>query len=1171
MSEKQPNEPISFSRFADWCRHIESLSEEARHTVKVLLKKAGTEDAQAAEQILSSMTELDLSSNQISDISFLGLLVNLTTLNLIANQITDISSLGSLTNLTKLHLSYNQIRDFSFLGSLTNLKILSLHNNSITDFSFLDKLPNLTALYLSKNGISDFRFLGFLTNLTTLYLGENQITDISFLHPLTNLTTLYVHNNPISDFSFLASLTNLTTLDLNNNRITDITSLGSLTHLTELIITENQITDISFLASLTNLTTLNLYGNQITDISPLQTLTNLTTLNLRKNQITDISPLQTVTNLTTLMLDWNKISDIRSIASLTHLKELILDGAGVSWLLGCTQTIDISPLQSLTNLTTLVVESNRITDISPLRSLTNLTTLRLSGNPINDIWVSGELAQKHLTLSTEPINIEKATAAVKLAYAVISLEAPEVIICRSPRELFLLISDLLKRDDPQNCSEEWPSNRWGKKLGWKWMSPSIVREFASPAVWENEFDHLSIIDSEADTQMISLMYELAREYAESERRMGNVFPDHWFWEFYGTPTTLLKEIYLTELYVSSSGINLSQKVQEILRCQKLLFEHCGFIVRFEKICVLCDRPRHLRFDSQNRLHAEAIPAIEFADGYNLYYHHGVKLPEKYSQLHPDRWQSEWLLSETNPELRRVLIQAMSFSSFADWCKHINSLSQEARNTVQVLLKKAGTDDREAAERILSSMTELNLSYTGIKDIRSLGSFTNLTTLSLNQNQITDISSLGSLTNLTTLHLDHNQITDISSLGSLTNLTTLHLNGNQIIDISALRSLTNLTTLHLYWNPIIDIRALRSLTHLTTLHLWPNQITDISFQRLTLSTRPIDAEKATEAIKVAYATIGLEEPEIIICSSPRDAYLQIFNLPKRDRSQNCSDEWDSNRLGEKLDWKWMSPSIVREFANPLVWKYELDSMTIESEADSTLSSLMYELADSYVRSERMMGNVFPDHLFDLTSPETPTTLFKEIYLTEWYISSLGVNVSQKAKEILRSQKLLFEHCGWIFPFEKFCAVCDRPRHLRFDSQNRLHAEAEPAIEFADGWNFYYYHGVRLPEEYGKVHPNQWQSQGLLAEENAELRRVLIQGIGYDRICQELSAEQIDSWQEYSLLKIDNADIEPIYLLKMTCPSTGFIHALRVPPNLTSAREAIRWANWDIDPEEFSVQT
>lgn len=50
-----------------------------------------------------------------------------------------------------------------------------------------------------------------------------------------------------------------------------------------------------------------------------------------------------------------------------------------------------------------------------------------------------------------------------------------------------------------------------------------------------------------------------------------------------------------------------------------------------------------------------------------------------------------------------------------------------------------------------------------------------------------------------------------------------------------------------------------------------------------------------------------------------------------------------------------------------------------------------------------------------------------------------------------------------------------------------------------------------------------------------------------------------------------DIEPIYLLKMTCPSTSFIHALRVPPEVKSAREAISWVNWGIDPEEFGVQT
>lgn len=71
---------------------------------------------------------------------------------------------------------------------------------------------------------------------------------------------------------------------------------------------------------------------------------------------------------------------------------------------------------------------------------------------------------------------------------------------------------------------------------------------------------------------------------------------------------------------------------------------------------------------------------------------------------------------------------------------------------------------------------------------------------------------------------------------------------------------------------------------------------------------------------------------------------------------------------------------------------------------------------------------------------------------------------------------------------------------------------------------------------------------------------------------MQATQLDNWQEYTLLKIDNdVDVESIYLLKMTCPSTGYIHALRVPPDINSAREAICWVNWGTDPEEFCVQT
>ena len=119
---------------------------------------------------------------------------------------------------------------------------------------------------------------------------------------------------------------------------------------------------------------------------------------------------------------------------------------------------------------------------------------------------------------------------------------------------------------------------------------------------------------------------------------------------------------------------------------------------------------------------------------------------------------------------------------------------------------------------------------------------------------------------------------------------------------------------------------------------------------------------------------------------------------------------------------------------------------------------------------------------------------------------------------------------------------------------------------------YYRGVVLPERYLFLHPHQWQPHWILEESNAEVRRLLVQEIGYSRILHELQAIEADSWNEYTLLKLPQAmDSEPLLVLKMTCPSTGSIHTLRVPPQLASAREAIRWANWGIDPEQFAVQT
>ena len=97
-------------------------------------------------------------------------------------------------------------------------------------------------------------------------------------------------------------------------------------------------------------------------------------------------------------------------------------------------------------------------------------------------------------------------------------------------------------------------------------------------------------------------------------------------------------------------------------------------------------------------------------------------------------------------------------TFADWCRQKADLSPDTKHTVDVLLREAETTDCDEGYRKLSSLTELNLNF----------------------NQIIDIKPLQSLTKLTRLYLDYNQIRDIKSLQSLTNLTSISLTGNPIV-------------------------------------------------------------------------------------------------------------------------------------------------------------------------------------------------------------------------------------------------------------------------------------------------------------------------------------------------------------------------------------------------------
>ena len=184
--------------FADWCRQKADLSPETKHTVDVLLEQAGTNDCDAADRKLSSLTELFFEFKKISDIKPLASLTNLTRLGLSNTQSGDIKPLASLTNLTQLNLWGNQIGDIKPLASLTNLTHLSLIDNAIDDIKPLASLTNLTVIDLNDNQIGDIKPLASLTHLTQLYLSDNAIDDIKPLASLTNLTQLDLGGNLIA-------------------------------------------------------------------------------------------------------------------------------------------------------------------------------------------------------------------------------------------------------------------------------------------------------------------------------------------------------------------------------------------------------------------------------------------------------------------------------------------------------------------------------------------------------------------------------------------------------------------------------------------------------------------------------------------------------------------------------------------------------------------------------------------------------------------------------------------------------------------------------------------------------------------------------------------------------------------------------------------------------------
>ena len=303
-----------------------------------------------------AINELDISGNNISNLTPLATLNNLKILYVIGGEVSslnDITALNSLP-LQQLYIPGNNISDIGVVASLFQLQILDVEDNNIADVSSLaGSLPELLDLTIGGNplGAADLTAIVTAPKLSKLSIRYNTLDNVTIaaLDSAPALIDLNLSNSSgLTDISSLTTLIpKLTRLNFDYSSIADISPLLTATSLVNFSAQSNGISDISNLNN-SALQTLDLSGNSIVNISALSTATQIHTLNLSYNTLAISNGIDTVfTNLISLVnlnvSNMNiEVSDSIGMFNTFSASLRIFDGSG-------NINLDCTALQNLIN------------------------------------------------------------------------------------------------------------------------------------------------------------------------------------------------------------------------------------------------------------------------------------------------------------------------------------------------------------------------------------------------------------------------------------------------------------------------------------------------------------------------------------------------------------------------------------------------------------------------------------------------------------------------------------------------------------------------------------------------------------------------------------------------------------------------------------------------------
>lgn len=144
-----------------------------------------------------------------------------------------------------------------------------------------------------------------------------------------------------------------------------------------------------------------------------------------------------------------------------------------------------------------------------------------------------------------------------------------------------------------------------------------------------------------------------------------------------------------DFFIENTEIEITDKIKPFMDLAK----HCGWVLMFDELVVLTQKPVSITWDTEKRLHSEDDFAIKFRDGMGIASWHGTRIPSEWI-LDRSNITADICLHWANIEQRRSACEILGWANVLEKlnAKTINEDDDPTIGTlVEVELPDAGTE------------------------------------------------------------------------------------------------------------------------------------------------------------------------------------------------------------------------------------------------------------------------------------------------------------------------------------------------------------------------------------------------------------------------------------------------------------------------------------------------